>query len=442
MDATNFNEKHVDNINDILTFVLKSTYSSFYREKFGSQNIEKINSYTDFKKIPFLRKDEILAKNVDNRKFLSDEEIIRYSFSSGTTNNNIPTIIPHASYQDLMHDELNKYSQFDFKKRNIKKILILLPPNHGLIWDLIQTKKQLASFVIGDIHNLKFAMQLISTMHVDGIVSTPTLLDFLVDEHTGQEDSFKNIKWISLGAESCSTARFHYFKLKFPNALFQMRYGNSELGGGSRNYRCEYLTKDAPPNLFHLDASQILTEIINEDGNVLSFGEVGEIVVTDVRKKAFPLIRYKLGDMGSISQTECLCGNNILLTIDGRAGYDVLKINGTIIRSELIAKEVAHFSDILDHRYQMHIYEEMINEKPKLKLELHLKLKTNYANKNEDAILVATIIEKISSNLRLSNTMTLSQLIEKGIFMPLNLVFVDQWEKEGMKTKNIISHII
>jgi hypothetical protein len=48
--------------------------------------------------------------------------------------------------------------------------------------------------------------------------------------------------------------------------------------------------------------------------------------------------------------------------------------------------------------------------------------------------------EKISKNLKLSAKNTLKQLVDRGIFSPLEIIFVDSWPEGEVKSKNIISH--
>jgi len=48
-------------------------------------------------------------------------------------------------------------------------------------------------------------------------------------------------------------------------------------------------------------------EIVDENGPV-SPGEYGEIVVTDLLNRVFPLIRYRVGDRGKLLPGPCACG--------------------------------------------------------------------------------------------------------------------------------------
>ncbi len=57
---------------------------------------------------------------------------------------------------------------------------------------------------------------------------------------------------------------------------------------------------------YHINHEDVICEVVNEHGPVLN--EPGEVVVTDLRNKAMPLLRFKLGDLAVKSNTPCGCG--------------------------------------------------------------------------------------------------------------------------------------
>ena len=75
----------------------------------------------------------------------------------------------------------------------------------------------------------------------------------------------------------------------------------------------------------HINAESLLLEIVEpEDSKSFDQG-IGEIVITDLLNFGMPLIRYKMGDMGIISDRQCSCGRGlpILEQITGRSA-DIL----------------------------------------------------------------------------------------------------------------------
>ena len=83
-------------------------------------------------------------------------------------------------------------------------------------------------------------------------------------------------------------------------------------------------------NGLHYWADMFIIEILDpETGEVLEPGQKGEMVVTLLRKEAFPLVRYKIKDLTCIMDEECECGRTSprIERISGRSD-DMLIIRG------------------------------------------------------------------------------------------------------------------
>lgn len=92
-------------------------------------------------------------------------------------------------------------------------------------------------------------------------------------------------------------------------------YGCGELG--TIAHECEH-------GRLHLSEENLLVEILDGDRSCAP-GEMGEIVVTELNNRAMPLLRYRLGDFGSLAAGSCPCGRTlaVLENVFGRA-YDFL----------------------------------------------------------------------------------------------------------------------
>lgn len=61
---------------------------------------------------------------------------------------------------------------------------------------------------------------------------------------------------------------------------------------------------------YHVMAEGVIVELLNEDGQACSPGEIGRLVVTDLHNFATPLIRYDLGDLAEAGGP-CACGRGL-----------------------------------------------------------------------------------------------------------------------------------
>jgi phenylacetate-CoA ligase len=95
------------------------------------------------------------------------------------------------------------------------------------------------------------------------------------------------------------------------------RYGSREISSIAQE--CE-----AHDGL-HINAEHVHVEVVDAAGNPCRPGEIGEIVLTDLDNYAFPLIRYRIGDLGIVSEGRCPCGRGLplLARVLGRS-FDVI----------------------------------------------------------------------------------------------------------------------
>lgn len=95
----------------------------------------------------------------------------------------------------------------------------------------------------------------------------------------------------------------------------------------------------------HTMAECLIVEIVNAQGQPADFGEMGSIVVTDLFNYAMPLIRYRIGDVGSLKEGSCPCGRGLpmLERVEGRVtdflvGTDGRLVSGVYVGTYLIGK--------------------------------------------------------------------------------------------------------
>ncbi len=102
-------------------------------------------------------------------------------------------------------------------------------------------------------------------------------------------------------------------------------------GYGARD--AGFIAHECPQGGMHLQAEDIIVEIVDADGRVLPPGEAGEIVVTHTATHDFPFVRYRTGDIAVLSAEPCACGRTLPLVkeIQGRSTDFVVAADGTVI---------------------------------------------------------------------------------------------------------------
>ena len=92
-------------------------------------------------------------------------------------------------------------------------------------------------------------------------------------------------------------------------------YGLSEMCGPGVATEC-LVARDG----LHVHEDHFIVEVIDPaSGSPVAPGEEGELVFTTLTKEALPLIRYRTGDLGAITEAPCRCG---------RASARLIKLGG------------------------------------------------------------------------------------------------------------------
>jgi phenylacetate-CoA ligase len=102
-------------------------------------------------------------------------------------------------------------------------------------------------------------------------------------------------------------------------------FGLSEVIGPGVSSECLEAKKG-----LHVFEDHFIPEIIDPDtGNVLPYGEKGELVFTSITKEAFPVIRYRTRDISVLYPEICKCGRTFvrMQRVTGRSD-DMLIIRG------------------------------------------------------------------------------------------------------------------
>lgn len=137
-------------------------------------------------------------------------------------------------------------------------------------------------------------------------------------------DMYK-LKYGILGSEGSTPEMRDEIEKHWGTGLFCTdNYGMSELNGPGMSGECLY--RDG----LHICEDHFLCETIDSaTGNVLDKGETGELVVTNLTKRALPMLRYRTKDITSINYEPCACGRTSarMHKIIGRSD-DMIKVRG------------------------------------------------------------------------------------------------------------------
>lgn len=126
-------------------------------------------------------------------------------------------------------------------------------------------------------------------------------------------------------------------------------YGLSEVMGPGVAIECAQ-----EKHGLHVWEDHFLVEVVNPDtGHPLPPGEFGELVFTSLTKQAFPVIRYRTGDLAAMIDEACSCGrtHRRMTRIKGRVD-DMMIIRGVNVFPQEVEAELLGISELAPH-YQI-----------------------------------------------------------------------------------------
>jgi phenylacetate-CoA ligase len=170
------------------------------------------------------------------------------------------------------------------------------------------------------------------------LVATPTFALRLVQamETQGVDPNCLSLKRGIFGSEPWSEQTRNHIEGSLFISAFDA-YGLTEVFGPGVAWECP------EKNGLHVAEDHFIPEIIDpKSQRPLDDGQIGELVLTTLSKEAFPLIRYRTGDIAKLEYEPCRCGRtHCRISRIFKRCDDVIIMRGTSIIPEEIGKLLA-----------------------------------------------------------------------------------------------------
>jgi phenylacetate-CoA ligase len=229
-----------------------------------------------------------------------------------------------------------------------------------------------------------------------GISGTPSyILNILEEmERMGIDTRATSVEYGIFGAEPWSEEMRVQLEQKMNIKAIDI-YGLSEVMGPGVSIEC-YEAQDG----LHIADDHFLAEIVDpKTGEILPYGAEGELVFTSLTKEAFPVIRYRTGDIASLNPEPCLCGRTSIRMsrIKGRVD-DMLIIRGVNVFPTEIEGVLFQFQELAPH-YQVVIEKDGALDR----FEVHAEVTREYygvVGSLEEGEQVSRLIRTISHEMK------------------------------------------
>jgi phenylacetate-CoA ligase len=334
--------------------VLERVYHSvgFYKKSLDAAKIKphEIKSIADMGKLPFITRQDLR----DNYPFglfaVPMSNIVRLHASSGTSGRS--TVFGYTRRDIETWSELMARSLV--AAGLTKNDIIHNAFGYGLFTGGLGlhygAEKIGASVIPMSGGNSKRQIMILQDFGPTVICCTPSYALHLAEEGNALGVDMKSLKLRVgiFGAEPWSKAMSAQIENTFGITALDL-FGLSEVIGPGMAMECL-----EGRNGMHIFEDHFIVETINpKTGEVLPEGEEGELVFTTLTKEAFPLIRYRSGDVSRLITEPCRCGRtHIKMERVLKRSDDMLIIRGTnIFPSQIEAILVA--IEGLEPQYQL-----------------------------------------------------------------------------------------
>jgi phenylacetate-CoA ligase len=303
------------------------SFSPFYHDRMKEQKVhpDDIRQLSDVKKLPFMFKRDLRDGYPDKIFTASQDELVRYHVSSGTTGK--PTVVGYTQNDiDLWTTSLARaLTSCDLGRGDVIQVSYgygLFTGGLGLHYGAERIGATVLPTSVG---NTERQIELMQDLGSTAIACTPSYLLHMGEVAEKMGVSIKKdtkLRTGILGAEPWTEGMRNRMQDWLGIKAYDI-FGTSELSG-------PMFTECTEQKGFHVWGDIALTEIIDpKTEELVAPGEKGELTVTILRKEALPMIRYRIGDITSMDDSPCPCGRTHprVQRITGRVD-DMLIIRG------------------------------------------------------------------------------------------------------------------
>jgi phenylacetate-CoA ligase len=378
-----------------LQSTLERVYATvpFYRKKFQEAGIKPsdIQKIDDLKRLPFTTKQDLRDNYPFGMFAVPMDNVVRIHASSGTTGK--PTVVGYTAR------DINTWATLMARALAAggatRGDIIHNAYGYGLFTGGLGVhygaEKLGASVIPVSGGNTKRQIVIMKDFGPTILTATPSYTLHLTEvaEDVGVDFRDLSFKFGIFGAEPWSEKMRAEIEKKTGMTAVDI-YGLSEVMGPGVAIECHEAKKG-----LHVFEDHFIPEIINpETGEVMPYGETGELVFTTITKEAFPVIRYRTRDITSLHPEPCICGRSMLRMnrVSGRTD-DMLIIRGVNVFPSQIESVLMEMEEVEPH-YQLIVDREGNLDKLTINVELGEKAFTDEVKG------LQSIEQKISKNIK------------------------------------------
>ena len=292
-----------------LQWTLNHAYhgSEFYQHRLDGAGVkpEDIRTLEDLRRLPFTTADDLREGYPFPLRSVPFENLVRVHASTGTTGRRKILCYTQKDIDDWTHFFARCYEMAELTPEDRIQIAVGYGIwTAGISFQLACERFGAMAVPVGP-GNLDMQCQFLEDIQSSVICCTASMALLLAEQvrERGLRDRIK-LRKVIMGSERSSDAMIQKMKdLLGVEHVFDIP-GLTELYGPGTGLDCVYHTG------IHYWADYYILEIVDPDTlEPVPEGDMGEMVVTTLRKEGSPLIRYRTRDLTRLIPGQCPCGS-------------------------------------------------------------------------------------------------------------------------------------
>ena len=318
-------------------------HDAFVQRGLNPHNFQNIEEFTEY---PIIDKQDIqqnFSCFISNKVSIND---LNKSHSSGSTGRPLWTYFDRKSWvRKKYFSKLRARMECGLKLGEKIAIFDTDPPselekrNKQIIFSNPALKTKYVSIFDTPRKNIEDLIKF-RPQNVDSIPSHLFQLAMVIRE---DKIKLRSIKRIFTSSEYLEPNMRQFIRQTFDSELFDI-YGCTEIKEVA--WECQNHKG------YHINEDEVFVESVN-DLTSLKQGEIGDIILTDLRNKAMPLIRYRIGDRGSLIGGNCRCGRffSRMAPAAGRSSEYITTPSGKRISSYRFTTAIEKTRGLLQYQF-------------------------------------------------------------------------------------------
>ena len=364
-----------------LRSVLKQIYgrNRFYTDKLDAAGIhpESIKTLDDLKRLPLTSKSELVQAQSDalplgSNATFEESAYSRFHQTSGTTGTPLRVLDTPESWDWWGRCWGHVLAGAGLTENDRLFVPFSFGPFIGF-WAAVEGARKINALMIpGGGRDSLQRLHLMKELGVTAMCCTPTYALRLAEvaRESGFDLSQIPLRTLIHAGEPGANVPATKARIESVwNAKCFDHAGASEIGAHS--FECE-----VQPNGTHVTESEFIVEVLNpETQEAVPEGEQGELIITNLGRIGYPVIRYRSGDLVVLNQQTCACGRSFGRFEGGVLGRadDMVVVRGINVFPSAVENLVRQCEAVEEFRITVSTNREMGN----LAIELDLSKNAN-----------------------------------------------------------------